>query len=618
MKTKNLFWGALTCLAFAACSDDDTVVNPNGALAEGENAYVAVQLVMAGGETRAWNNTNNNDNYADGLDYEVNVKNATFYFFNADGSKQVQEPQTITTSTGTVTDGTEGQLSFTDVTTNTGVTAQKESSIVLLLKDTEMPSQIAVVLNAPEEIQASGTYVADMTLTNLAGYTKDLSTTYTTDATDAKTGAYVMSNSVYVDGKVLKATPVKTENIGRGTTADLAAAEALEHPVVIPVERVLALVDVKYATSMNYYDNTVTYNGEESASTITPYITGWWLHNTPTQTTLIKDLSTSYTWSKYGTSTDSEGNEVTTTSETLNALDATEPWWNTKNFYRSYWANMYSATTGDVVQSWSAYEYNQQTVNPKYTFENTSEDNPTYVMVAAKLMDNNMQVVDLVQWVNFSFKSLDDFKKYMATRLGGFGYTIKDSDDAEARELTASDFVEYYNTGATGEQPFGTNEDWKAGLTIATGSTLYQNGVEIDDAKKHLAEANVIGAFKHYAKGQTYYFVKIQHNPDYEETKYAVIRNHKYVVTISGITGLGTPVPNPNDDDPTDPTNPTPDPGTDPDPEPDPTPDPDPDPDPDQPLDPETPTDDHSALDAQILIMKYRVVSQDVTLDNQK
>ncbi|MBQ8592765.1 MAG: fimbria major subunit, partial [Bacteroidaceae bacterium] len=191
------------------------------------------------------------------------------------------------------------------------------------------------------------------------------------------------------------------------------------------------------------------------------------------------------------------------------------------------------------------------------------------------------------------------------------------SDATEARDLTADDFVEYYNTGANSKQPFGNDEDWKAGLTITSGSTLYQNGEAIADAKTHLAGSNVIGAFKHYANGQTYYFVKIQHNPEYKETEYAVIRNHKYVVNISGITGLGTPVPNPNDDDPEAPTDPTPTPGTDPDPEPDPTPDSDPTA-PDQPLDPETPTDDHSALDAQILIMKYRVVSQDVTLDNQK
>ena len=105
----------------------------------------------------------------------------------------------------------------------------------------------------------------------------------------------------------------------------------------------------------------------------------------------------------------------------------------------------------------------------------------------------------------------------------------------------------------------------------------------------------------------------------YVETKNAIIRNHLYQISLTGITGLGTPVPNPSDvpstpdpDDPTpeDPSNPNPE-YPDPDkPTPDPT-------DPDQPIDPETPTNDYSSISAQIKVLEYRIVKQDVNLDNK-
>ena len=83
-------------------------------------------------------------------------------------------------------------------------------------------------------------------------------------------------------------------------------------------------------------------------------------------------------------------------------------------------------------------------------------------------------------------------------------------------------------------------------------------------------------------------------------------------MTLNSITGLGTPVPNPKDPDGTDPTDPYyPDP-TDPN-----GPDPDPDPsnpDPDQPITPELPEGDHSAISATVNILKYRVVTQSVNL----
>ena len=44
-----------------------------------------------------------------------------------------------------------------------------------------------------------------------------------------------------------------------------------------------------------------------------------------------------------------------------------------------------------------------------------------------------------------------------------------------------------------------------------------------------------------YSDGQTYYFVDIEHLGT-AAAKYGVVRNHSYGVNVEGITGLGTPV----------------------------------------------------------------------------
>ena len=62
MKAKSLFFGALTCLAFAACSNDDEPVVNDGAQAE--YACITVQFNMPGGSsTRAWNDDADDNTY---------------------------------------------------------------------------------------------------------------------------------------------------------------------------------------------------------------------------------------------------------------------------------------------------------------------------------------------------------------------------------------------------------------------------------------------------------------------------------------------------------------------------------------------------------------------------
>ena len=81
--------------------------------------------------------------------------------------------------------------------------------------------------------------------------------------------------------------------------------------------------------------------------------------------------------------------------------------------------------------------------------------------------------------------------------------------------------------------------------------------------------------------GRTYYYVELEHNSADANAAFGVVRNHSYKLTLDGIKGLGTPVPNPN-----------------------------------KVIIPEKPGDDHSEtyISAKIQILSYRVVSQNVTL----
>ena len=92
---------------------------------------------------------------------------------------------------------------------------------------------------------------------------------------------------------------------------------------------------------------------------------------------------------------------------------------------------------------------------------------------------------------------------------------------------------------------------------------------------------------KVWQDGATYYFTNIEHF----NGKDAVIRNHHYVVNITGAVGLGTPVYYPDGYKPEDST-----------------------PDIPEIPDPVVPSDDETYLSAKINVLSWKIVNNDVTL----
>ena len=168
--------------------------------------------------------------------------------------------------------------------------------------------------------------------------------------------------------------------------------------------------------------------------------------------------------------------------------------------------------------------------------------------------------------------------------------------------MTKDNLELVYNTdnGTAGEidgtsqtnQTDGTNNirNYEAVVTLtsATPTTLYTqtNGTWTEVAKT-VADSAIrsISKVLYWNGGKTYYFVELEHitegTGETAQTYYGVVRNHLYLVNLTGLKGLGTPVPNP-----------------------------------DKIIVPEKPGDSdmETYISANMIIQAYRVVNQEVTL----
>ena len=611
MKTKSLFLGALTCLAFAACSDDDKVVNPNGSQAENGTAVIAVSFSMPTGNanaTKTWSNEDNEDNYAIGQGYETKVNTAMLYFYKGNTLWQAVD----------VIDNIE---KWSDE--NVSNTIQLNSNVFITLEnvsENNFPDKVVAVLNGPNNLSTS---TFPELITNI---TKTLNTTNITSTTE---GNFVMSNAVYNDGTTtMNYTPVSKNNFGTGSNITEAQNNAMTKKLNIIVERVLARVNVTGISSTVAKENTANIHAFATIEATTGKITstsekkavlatlnGWWLDNTNSQSNLVKTLEPSYTFNYDG-------------------FNFTWNNWNDETNQRSYWATAVNSTATDN-SKFQHYYYSQYNNQDKYCYENTNMDNPTRLVVAATLkIDGTAQ--DLVQHNTLMWTSADFLKNVEYQLKQQYkGITISSTnlklvwntqETATNGTITENNLeTRYEDRNEIADNETREIKDYEAmvkvnvdGSTITESTTFsYTDANDVTqsftiDQLNNAIEDILRGPVKFWNDGQTYFFTEIAQLEetavvDKKNVKYilpGIIRNHLYKINITSVVGLGTPVP-------TEPQTPDPDPEY---PE-VPNPTPDPDPDPDQPIIPETPEDDEiSAIAAQISILKYRVVNQSVDL----
>ena len=561
MKIKRLLIGMLACSAMVACTNED-VLEDNGQQIAKNDSYLSIRLVNPVSSSRAA--------FENGEANEGKVSAARFYLFDANGGAY------------TIKDAQNLDVNYVSTTVSPGAPDQKDGSnveticnavIVINKSQVAPPASIVAVLNPPTELGTASLSLQQLQHANMAANYASIKTVDANGAT-VYTAPYigenkfVMTNSVHIDAnnEMLVATPIEAVNIQTD------AEKAKKNPVQIYVERIASKVRVKpntEGTNVSVNNNVVTIpTGVKDANKndITAQIKGWRVTNITESSNLLKSLDESYTFATTG--------------------------WTGWNDHRSYWAN----TTAAPVHKWT---FNDLTLSANggydYYNENTknAEGSNSQLLVAAEFLVNGVKTT-IAEWFGVKY-TLDDLKTAIAGTLTKQIY-VKGEDNALV-SITGANIDFYQETDIVKDAPE------KRYLSYATYLAKDANEAAIkyyDAAGTELTENDLNTIFKNVQPAKIwaaggYYYVDIEHHSitetvtegegeaavtkNIKKSENALVRNHLYDIKISALSGLGTPVY-----------------------------------DPDKIITPEKPGTDDSYIAAQVNVLAWKVVSQDVTL----
>lgn len=520
MRIKSLFLSMLVGMAFVGCSSEKELNGGGTDPVKGGTGYVAVNIVQPKTVgTRATGDFENGDAA------ENNASEGLFFIFDASGKVH----------------NVNGKLSQRIKLAGSGTTespaVERIYNAILLIdgvKDNPTgANQIVCILNAPAGLETGVTNLSD-----LQAKVEDYCTSKITD------GKFVMSNSVYYDDdNLIVATPVKAGNVKKS------ASEALNDPVDIYVERVVAKVRAKQKTG-GITNNVVkiTVDGVEHSYTIN--IDGIALSNRSDKAYLLKSL-TGYSNNEWP--------------------------WNDKTNFRSFWEVMPGKKEGAdqvTVQkvSWNDIQknegghYNAKATPGNYcftqyilpnTFEKTGDVINTSIMVAAHLTETVAETTknaDLV-WIRGGYTTDNGALKVIASAVQTKFAYYKKTGESSYKELESSDFEWKGETGvgyscyAQLKTEFGTDNK----IYEFTGVTPAEVTDGVSKVNNYLKSKDNSLYARKYTDGKSYYFVEIEHVPatgSGETAKPAIngiVRNHIYDLTLNSIAGPGIPVFNPAD-----------------------------------------------------------------------
>ena len=479
-----------------------------------ERSYISVTLSSDDATTRADGDIDFEYGQAD----ERYVENAHFFLFKSDGSAFPVN-----------TTGGKNYLSFTlnsngtqpGETGNAGegpnVSDVKDKILVFDNYKGEYPAYIVAVLNwDTKNIQPS--YTLDNLYNTLAGIRN-------------ANNHFVMSNAVYADmqGKVVRASLLTVGNIAKSE------AEAMANPVEIYVERISAKVEVEAKGDVAGKD--ATYDIEATVGNLPVYakVLKWELYNDYRHSILLKHIYP-----------DSWG-----MGSGVGFL------WNDPNRFRSYWAASYTGSfPADNGFDWingldPAKEVAYCGENTRQAElddeDNIKSDPRTKVIIKAQLVDGEGNPVEVALWYGHSYVGEMALRKEVASLLAHELYCY---DDGEYKGIGAADLKlvggsvapEAYDVEAY-EVFFKLSDDALAKEWFTYSSAEGYVATTVEAVNNRLAEVEPALVYK---DGMTYYYTNIKHLGRADSaSEYGVVRNHIYKVNISAITGLGTPVYDP-------------------------------------------------------------------------
>ncbi len=573
-KLNKLFAGFAAVAMLAACSNDEPVAPGDNTIPAGEKAYLTVNIPSAG-DSRS--TVVGGYEYGDGMEH--NVKNAHFFFFDANGI-YVGRTNPNNPSWGG----------------NNGENIEWMGKNVIVLEDlqgNEYPTYMLTVLNLPEFTDKDGNV-----------YTPAAGDSYTT-VTAALTqfgarGNFVMSTSSYYgdgsDKNHDKAFPMLTK-LDKSNFSLEPIPETPVNPVEVYVERLAGKVTVTLEDTLtpvgtsDLYEIDATVFGKpnsgntEGNTKLYVRLEGWTLN------ALAKN---SYISKQFG--------DWATKAPFAN--------WDKPEYYRSFWAKSWvygqaDQASNNNLEYFDYIDYNTATKtaytgkkNYNYCNENTNEAlnvvkkvgdkylvvpaYTTHVTLAATVCDKNGKALDLVEYnkvlftkanyVEYALSVLQEAKllyytKEVTTTEGTneAGETVI-TTKVDYKELPLEAFDWFAANNGTGSIYIAAKADAAEALYVKNEAGEY---VEVDVAGKTDIEVMNEGLLEYQTKemakaiafngGRMVYNVPIEHfagNVKAGENKigiedegyYGVVRNHWYTLSIGKIVRVGHGIFNPGSD----------------------------------------------------------------------
>lgn len=569
MKISKLFPFACVALMMSACASDKEEIG-SGTKPGSDPQYLAVNIV----NVEATPTTRTTD-YENGTAGESAIKKVRFYFFNGDGS-----PYLIKTGIDGGGDKNWLEASPADDTPTSGTPSQIEkiTQTVLVINGIQSaaPAAIVAIVN-PETVDAATLKNGGTMRLSELRYSAVGRNFYKKDADNGAVSEFVMSNSVYVNaGEDICASLVA----GHVTTS---AETAKTKPVDLYVERVVAKVTADVDKTAFEHGNGTNWEankygtkdpvGKSGDYDVYAVIEGWGLANENGKAEIEKQVNK--TW----------------TDGTLGFTP-----WTTADYHRCFWETSVAFDAGVGANPPVNPTFNQLKANMQdvlYTLPNTpgskvtnvKDNDLTKFAVAATLRykdaSNNWHNAEICRYNGVSILGIDNLKRQVALTYSQY-YT---STDATNYTQLSKDDIDFKNSD-------GTMQQYRVTPTLANdpaGTKKYYTKTNTGTTPTftEVPKAEVLAAIEAdkaeiRRDGRAYYYVPIKHlgGPG-ELAEYGIVRNHFYKITLTGITGFGTPVY-----------------------------------DPDKVVDPIVPTYENTYLAARVQVLQWRVVNQNASLGN--
>lgn len=541
-----------------SCSNDD--LEKNGGGSNGAAKYMAISIATSSESGMA--SANSRADYEEGLFEENRIKSLDFFFFDQAGNAaSVKADRT-------------NYVHVTEITTGGKESENVEKTIdaTIVINSTlgdEEPSQIVAVVNGENP-----TTYANKSITELQEALAEGT------ITEDETRYFTMSNSVFAkDG---------SSQIGVNVAGHLYGSEtaALGNPVTIYVERVLAKVRMETTIPVfkTLSDGSVLYDTQDEKGYNDKHIyvkfLGWNTTATSTATRLVKAINPSWN----------------------------PGWiWTTADYHRSFWAinhpdNEYAwgnFNTENAANLISSFMDNGDHSNIAYLKENAAIDNdgtdpqnPSQVIIAAQLVDEEGNAVEFAEW-SLQRMAKDDLPTALANVAPLYFDDTTDLDEnnkPKRKKILPSD-IELVTAKDAGIQGIST-PDSKGRYYVygslkgeAKNKTWYGSKAEGASEISLTDVQNVfnnLGGAKVWKNGYTYYYFDINHLNQNGTGfgKKGVVRNHLYAANVKSLKGLGTPVYKPEEI-----------------------------------IYPEKPQDDSEYIAAQIKILSWRLVNFNIDLN---